>query len=74
MSNRSSLAMGWCEVHGKLLYVNRKTARRAAKAHSTHKNEFECEEIPALWHIGELPVAVIRGEVTRDSYYFKGVS
>lgn len=73
MSNRSSLATGWCEVHGKLLYANRKTAKKAARSHVSHKNEFPCTEIPALWHIGELPAVVIRGEVTRDSY-FRSVS
>lgn len=69
MKTRSSLAMGWCPVHGKLLFVNRKTARKAARAHPTHKNEFQCDVNPAMWHIGELPQAVIRGEMTRDQYY-----
>lgn len=67
--SRSSLAMGWCPVHGKLLFVNRKTARKAARAHATHKNEFQCTENPAMWHIGELPMVIIRGEMTRDQYY-----
>ena len=69
MRARSTLAMGWCPVHGKLLYVNRKTAKKAAREHSTHKNEFPCDTNPAMWHIGELPAAVIRGEITRDQYY-----
>lgn len=69
MKSRTILAMGHCPVHGKLLYVNRKTARKAARAHPTHKNEFPCDVNPAMWHIGELPSAVIRGEVTREEYY-----
>lgn len=69
MSKRSSLAMGWCEVHGKLLYVDRKTAKKAARCHPSHKNEFPCDENGAMWHIGELPLAVIRGEITRDDYF-----
>lgn len=66
---RSARAMGWCPIHGKLLYVNRKTAKQAAREHQSHKNEFKCEVNPAMWHIGELPAAVISGEMTRNEYF-----
>lgn len=61
--------MGWCTVHGKLLYVNRKVARQAAREHPSHKNEYPCDKNPAMWHIGELPPAVIKGEMTRTEYF-----
>ena len=74
MRGRSALAIGYCSDHDKLLYVDRKTARRAAKAHPTHKNEFQCSVNPLMWHIGELPPAVIRGEMTRDEYFDRSTS
>ena len=66
---RSARALGWCLVHGKLLYLDRKTAKKAAHEHRSHKNEFRCDINPGLWHIGELPSAVISGEMTRNEYY-----
>lgn len=74
MKTRSSLALGWCQVHGKLFYIDRKTAKKAARLHSTHKNEYPCDVYPIMWHIGELPEAVIRGEMTRDQYYDRSAS
>ena len=68
---RSSRAMGWCTKDGKLLYASRKVARQAAREHVSHKNEYQCSEIPGLWHIGEVPERVIRGEMTRNEYYGK---
>ena len=67
--SRASAAMGWCPVHGKLLYVDRKTARKVSRRHPSHKNEFPCAVNPAMWHIGELPPEVVSGEVTRGEYF-----
>ncbi|HEY6073134.1 MAG TPA: hypothetical protein VIV15_07005 [Anaerolineales bacterium] len=67
---RSARAMGWCPVCGKLLYANRKIARKAAREHADrHMNEYPCGANPALWHIGGVPGAVIKGDVTRTEYY-----
>jgi hypothetical protein len=66
---RSARAMGWCTTDEKLLYVNRKMARKAAKEHPEHKSEYRCSANPGLWHIGGVPGAVIRGEMTRREYY-----
>lgn len=66
---RTAYAMGWCPVHGKLLYQSRKVAKKAAVKHPSHKNEFRCSENQAMWHIGELPAVVIQGEMTRAEYF-----
>lgn len=67
---RSGRAMGWCPVCGKLLYATRKVARQAAREHpDRHMNEFRCDANPAMWHIGGVPDAVIKGEITRSEYY-----
>ena len=66
---RSARAIGWCPSHGKLLYVNRKTARKAAKEHPEHKSEYPCSVNTDLWHVGGVPDKVIKGEMTRTEYY-----
>jgi hypothetical protein len=66
---RSARAIGWCEDHGKLLYVDRKTARQVAREHRSHKNEFLCAMNPLFWHVGELPPEVISGEISRSEYF-----
>lgn len=67
--NRSAQAIGWCPVHEKLLYLTRKTAKVAARKHPSHKNEFRCDQNSDMWHIGELPLQVIHGEMTRTEYF-----
>lgn len=62
-------ALGYCEHHRKFLYPDRKTARKAAKNHVTHKSPFRCKLNPILWHIGELNQDVIHGHVDRGTFY-----
>lgn len=72
MSRRSARAIGWCDFHGKLLYDSRKTARKVAREHhGDHKSEYECTVTHALFHVGEVPDEVIRGEMTRTEYFRK---
>lgn len=61
--------VGSCDVHGKILFRDRKTARmhaRRTKSRSRRMNAYECDVHPGLWHLGHLPGAVIRGELGRD--------
>lgn len=66
---RSSRAIGWCPPCRKLLYSDRKTAKKVARAHREHKSEYPCPEQDNMWHVGGVPELVIRGEMTRAEYY-----
>lgn len=69
---RSSNAMGWCAPCGKLLYDTRKKAKRIAREHhQAHKSEYPCPVNQILWHVGEVPEEVIKGNITRNEYYGK---
>jgi hypothetical protein len=66
---RSSLAVGWCPGHRKLLYANRKIARKAGrKIPGACLSEFQCEltEGSGLWHVGNLPASVRKGNIDRS--------
>ena len=70
MRRKKTRAIGWCPVHEKLLYESRSIAKQIAREHrGEHMNEYRCEEIVDLWHVGTLPLKVINGEMTRSSYY-----
>jgi len=64
-----SSALGYCPEHRKFLYADRKTARKAAKGHTSHMNAYRCPLNTMLWHIGELNRDVIHGHVDRDTFY-----
>lgn len=66
-SNFTSAA--WCLVHNKHSYSSRKRARGAARMYSVHRDAYTCTENPEYWHVGRLPEAVKRGEVTRGEFY-----
>lgn len=67
---RSGRAAGWCEFHEKLLYVDRKTARKVSKQHhEDHKSEYECTMVPGMYHVGGVPDEVMKGQMTRTEYY-----
>lgn len=71
---RSSLAVSWCEVHGKLLYTSRTRARKAARTmhQDEHKSPYRCiieGSWNGLWHVGGLPPQITSGEKTRSEYY-----
>lgn len=66
---RSSLAVGWCPGHQKLLYPSRKMAKAAGrKIHGACLSEFLCElhEGANLWHLGNLPASVRSGKIDRS--------
>jgi hypothetical protein len=67
--SRDTGAMGYCEVHEKLMYPDRKSARKVARQHASHKNAYRCSVNTMFWHIGELPRMVIEGHVDRETYY-----
>lgn len=65
--NKTGIAVGWCDVHRKLLYAKRKDARIVANRHrGEHKSPYVCEEYPEHWHIGTLHPLIVSGERTRD--------
>lgn len=68
-ANKTATAVGWCEVHRKLLYTDRKRARRIARKHTTHKSTYPCNVSDGMWHVGGLPVEVLTGEMTRYEFY-----
>jgi hypothetical protein len=50
-------------------YENRHDARQAAKHHHhNHVRAFKCKRC-SYWHLGELPVEVLRGEATAEEFY-----
>lgn len=72
--NKTGSAIAYCEVHGKLLYTDRKTARGVSRQHATHKNVYRCDQSPGWWHIGGLPVEVRRGNATKDEFYSRNAA
>ena len=54
-------------------YESRHAAKQAAKHHhSNHVRAFKCKiggEGCGYWHLGELPVQVLRGEATAEEFY-----
>jgi hypothetical protein len=66
---RSSLAVGWCSGHMKLMYGSRKKAKAAGrKIYGACLSEFLCElhEGANLWHVGNLPASVRHGKINRS--------
>lgn len=66
---KSANAVSWCSTHQKLLYTDRKRARRVARLHPEHKNAFRCDVHEGMWHIGGLPDLVRHGHMTKDQFY-----
>ena len=64
--NKTALAVAYCDLHRKLLYLNRKQARQIARRHPDHKTAYRCSERPDLWHIGTPHPLVIAGKMTKD--------
>lgn len=66
---KSSNAVAWCSKHRKLLYTDRKRARRVARQHAEHKNPYRCDVNEGMWHIGGLPDEVRHGYMTKEEFY-----
>ena len=58
--------VGQCLTCGKVSYPTRKRAKEVAKNlfPASHLSPYRCGN---YWHIGNLPVSVIRGVATRDT-------
>lgn len=71
MTTRRDLAVGYCSIHQKLSYRNRKDARHIARRHPDRKSAFICDPdaIFPVWHIGSLPDAVKRGDAGREDIF-----
>lgn len=71
MKKKFFRSVGWCEVHNKHLYVDRGTAKQAARDHrGEHKTPFRCgPDHPGWFHIGGLHDAVIAGRLGRFDVY-----
>ena len=75
MSSERAQAMGYCTLCRKLMYPDRKTARKKTNNHhSSHKSTYRCPYNEMFWHVGELPRMVIEGHVDRETYYEREVS
>lgn len=72
--NNTSTSVGWCQVHEKQWYTDRKRARRVANQHPEHKNVYRCSENPLLWHIGGLPGVIRHGYMTKDEYFGRDIA
>lgn len=66
---RGQGALGFCDFCQKLMYPDRKTARKTVNEHQGHKNAYRCPVHTMFWHVGELPRMVIEGHVDRETYY-----
>lgn len=66
---KNSNAVGWCPVHRKMLYTDRRRARRVARQHTEHKQAYRCDVSEGMWHVGGLPEPVRRGYTTKDKFY-----
>jgi hypothetical protein len=70
---RSSRALGYCPQCQKLLYTDRKTAKKVARQHhEDHKSVYPCPINPILFHVGGVPDEVISGALTRGEYFHAG--
>lgn len=67
--NKNTAAIAYCEECGKLLYTDRRRARKVAREHHPHKNTYPCPIRPDLYHVGGLPGPVKQGHVTRDEFF-----
>ena len=66
---RDGTALGYCDTHSKLMYPDRKSARKAASRLSGHLNAYRCTAVPMFWHVGTLNPYVIQGHVDRSTWY-----
>jgi hypothetical protein len=58
----------WCEHHGKWAYYTKRGAEDAIKHwhKHEHKRVYPCGD---LYHIGSLPLAVLKGRMTQDEWW-----
>ncbi len=62
--------VGFCETHGKQLFVSRKKARKTARQiNQPGLREYPCSEVDGFWHIGHLPKHVVQGRITAPQIY-----
>lgn len=62
---------GWVTGHcssGKREHPDRRSAKAHARRMSGHLRPYECGEC-GTWHVGHLPLAVIRGRSSAGQYY-----
>jgi hypothetical protein len=67
--NKTSTAIGYCDVHRKLSYTDRKRARAVARQHTERKNVYRCTANEGMWHIGGLPEEVRHGHISKSEYF-----
>lgn len=64
------LHYGTCEVHRKLIYTSRKSARLHARRVHPGDNRirpYACDAQPGMFHLGHLPGPVVGGRVGRHT-------
>lgn len=60
-----SSAIGFCDVHQKLLYTGRKPARKSAQCNGRDgMRPYRCDAVDGMWHLGHLPPNVRKGKLT----------
>jgi hypothetical protein len=69
MKVKSFRSVGWCDACDKHLYTDKARARKVARLHTEHMGVYRCPVLPAMWHVGTLADAIIRGEATRGQIY-----
>jgi hypothetical protein len=61
--------IGTCDTHGKRMYTDRKSARRAANGvHDEPLQAYRCDAIDGMWHVGHPPKAVKEGRITNAEH------
>lgn len=65
-------AMGYCDDCGKLTYLTRKTAKLVGHRLRPRRNAYACPFDPQFFHVGELPLPIRQGHVSRDEFYRRG--
>jgi hypothetical protein len=73
--NKTAGAVAFCELHQKLLWPDRKTARAVARQHhDDRKSVYHCSVQPHLFHVGHLAPEVKHGEMSRAHRYGREAS
>jgi len=72
MANKTAGALGFCDDCGKLTYLSRKAAKLVGHRLRPRRNAYECPFYDGFFHVGELPLPIRQGHVSRDEFYGRG--
>lgn len=68
---KAGRALGFCDIHGKMLFTDRKNARMAIRHLAGRKDmrEYACDAVTGMFHIGHMPPDVRSGVITAGEIY-----